>query len=85
MLIPTRPETRAWQTYVWQSGGVVVQQVGRIRFVGSDGKTHGNGMVTTCFVCWDLPLAHRLRSALRERKIDAYVLRVDAGETLEAE
>jgi len=89
MLIPTRPETRAWQAYVWQSGGIVVQQVGRIRFVGSDGNVHGNGMVTTCFVMWDLALAHRLRLALRERKIDAFVLRVsdeaEAREEIRAE
>ena len=76
MLIPTRPETRAWQAHVWQSGAVIVQQVGRIRFVGSDGNVHGNGMVTTCFVAWELALAHRLRLALRDRKIDAFVLRV---------
>jgi len=76
MLIPTRPETRAWQAHVWRAGAVIVQQVGRLRFVGSDGNIHGNGMVTTCFVCWDLALAHRLRLALRAQKVDAFVLRV---------
>lgn len=85
MLIPTRPETRAWQAHVWQSGAVIVQQVGRIRFVGSDGNVHGNGMVTTCFVCWDLALAHRLRLALRDKKIDAFVLRVSGEAEAESQ
>lgn len=80
MLIPTRPETRAWQAHVWEAGAVVVQQVGRLRFIGSDGNVHGNGMVTTCFVTWDLELAWRLRDELEQRKIAAYVLRRDGGD-----
>ncbi len=77
MMIPTRPETKAWSAHVLSAGACVVQQVGRVRFVGLDGQTHGNGMVTTCFVTWSLDLAHRLRQALQLQSIAAYVLRVD--------
>jgi hypothetical protein len=58
MLIPTRPETRAWDAEILSAGGCIVQQVGRVRFVGADGQTHGNGMVTT----WRL---HRSASGAR--------------------
>ena len=79
MMIPTRPETKAWSTYVLNAGACIVQQVGRVRFVGLDGQTHGNGMVTTCFVTWSVDLARKLRQALQVRNIAAHVLRVDNG------
>lgn len=50
-LVPMRPETRAWHRHVWPAAEVV-QTLGRLRFVGSDGQQHGSGMITTCFVCW---------------------------------
>ena len=51
-LVPMRPETEAWFKYVWPAAEII-QPIGRIRFVGRDGKVHGNGMITTCFVVWD--------------------------------
>jgi len=74
MLIPTRPETRAWDAEILSAGGCIIQQVGRVRFVGADGQTHGNGMITTCFVTWDQPLAHRLQHALGRRGVRSHVL-----------
>jgi hypothetical protein len=79
MMIPTRPETRAWDAGILSGGGWIVQQVGRVRFVGLDGAVHGNGMITTCFVMWDGLIAHRLRNALGDQQIRAHVLRVDEG------
>lgn len=79
MMIPTRPETRAWDAEILSAGGWIVQQVGRVRFVGTDGATHGNGMITTCFVTWDGLIAHRLSAALAECGIRSHVLRVDEG------
>ena len=79
MMMPTRPETRAWHADILSAGASIVQQVGRVRFVGVDGQTHGNGMVTTCFVTWDRALAHRLRGALLDRGYAAHVLTVDQG------
>jgi len=76
-LVPTRPETQAWASYVLGAGAWLVQQTGRIRFVGADGRTHGNGMVTTCLVVWDGALARRLRDALAERGVRSFVLRVE--------
>lgn len=67
-LVPMRPETRAWHSYVWPHAHIV-QPRGRLRFVGHDGRFHGSAKTTTCFVCWDRTasserLAHQLRAAL---------------------
>jgi hypothetical protein len=76
--VPTRPETRAWRRSVFlaDSGAWIVQQTGRIRFIGSDGKTHGNGMVTTCFVTWNESVAEALRKNLNDIGIASAVLSV---------
>jgi hypothetical protein len=37
LLIPMRPETKAWQQWVWGSGAVVVIHTGRLSFVATDG------------------------------------------------
>ena len=71
MLIPMRPETRAWWGHVWSCGGVAVVHRGRLRFVGQTGERHGSGMLTTCFVLWDADLAGELRDALRDEGFDA--------------
>jgi hypothetical protein len=80
-LVPTRPETRAWRRSVFlaDSGAWIVQQTGRIRFLGSDGKTHGNGMVTTCFVTWNESVAEALRRNLNDIGIASAVLSVQEG------
>ena len=77
-LVPTRPETRAWRRSVFEAdcGAFIVQQTGRIRFVGSDGQTHGNGMITTCFVTWHEGIARELRTGLADAGIHATLLKV---------
>jgi hypothetical protein len=77
-LVPTRPETRAWRKSVFEAdgGAFVIQQTGRIRFIGSDGKTHGNGMVTTCFIAWHEGIALDLQEGLADVGIASTVLRV---------
>ena len=76
MLIPMRPETRAWWSHVWAARGYVVITQGRLRFVGCDGQRHGSGMLTTCFVTWREGLAQSLAEALTRRGIDAVALRM---------
>jgi hypothetical protein len=71
LLIPMRPETKAWQQWVWGSGAVVVIHTGRLSFVATDGTTPGGGMITTAFVTWSVPLALRLAEELRARGIDS--------------
>ena len=43
LLIPMRPETRAWQQWVWGSNAVVVVHTGRLSFVAPDGIAPGGG------------------------------------------
>jgi hypothetical protein len=75
MLIPMRPETRAWWSHVWAARGYVVITQGRLRFVGCDGQRHGSGMLTTCFVTWSGLSATLLAESLRSRGINAAVIR----------
>jgi len=64
VLCPARVETRHWDACVWSAGASVVLPVGRLRFVGADGETHGNGMVALAFIAWDPEVAWSLRDAL---------------------
>jgi len=75
-MVPMRPETRAWWSHVWGAGGYVVVQRGRVRFVGTTGERHGNGMLTTCFLTWREGLAQSLAEALTRRGVDAVALRM---------
>jgi len=75
-MVPMRPETRAWWSHVWGAGGYVIVQRGRVRFVGTTGERHGNGMLTTCFVTWREGLAQSLAEALTRRGVDAVALRM---------
>jgi len=75
MLIPMRPETRAWWSHVWGAGGYVVVQRGRVRFVGTTGERHGNGILATCFITWHGLSATMLAEALRRESIEAVVVR----------
>ena len=71
MLVPLRPETAVWWSHVWTANACVVIQRGRLRFVGTTGERHGNGMITTCFVVWSAGLAVRLADALQAEGFDA--------------
>ena len=77
-VIPTRPETRAWRKHIFDDGAYIIQQTGRIKFVGADGQTHGNGMITTCFVAWHEQIALNLREELAAEGIVSAVLKVMA-------
>lgn len=76
MLIPARVETKAWHRWIWSSpaggeGAHVVFPGRRPRFVGCDGKTHGNGMIAVALVTWDLAVAFRLREGLARIDVPA--------------
>jgi len=77
-LVPTRPETKAWRKSVFEAehGAFIVQQTGRIKFVGSDGKAHGSAMVTTCFIAWCEGIALELQTGLADAGIQSAVLKV---------
>ena len=75
-LVPAAVATRYWDEHVWQKRAVIVQPVGRLSFVGLDGKTHGGARVTTCFMVWSFQVATRLARELRARDVACHIIGV---------
>ena len=71
-LLPLRPEGKAWHAWIWLYAHVVIPR-GRFKFVGADGKTHGNAMIGTAFVCWGCD-AGALADSLERRGVRSVVV-----------
>lgn len=73
-LFPCRMEGAAWHDHVWGVATVVLPR-GRLRFVGTDGRTHGCAMIGTAFVCWGEVDVELFSLRLRQGGLDNVVLR----------
>ena len=74
-LFPCRMEGIAWHDFVWSGAATVVLPRGRLKFVGLDGRTHGNAMIGTAFVLWGQVDASAFSRHLRQCGVDNVILR----------